>query len=987
MQKLFGVPITQLMVILVVLFIVVAVITGIIALRNRVMFKMAVRNVPRRRAQTALIVLGLMLATLLFSASLATGDTLSRSIRTQAVRDLGQVDVTVEAADRDPSGALAYFDENYFEKIRLALSNDSEVEGVALAIQESAPVVATATRLSEPQVNILGIAEEQNSGFDRLMDKGGSVLSLGSLRSNQIYISSELSNKLEARPGDTVQVFLGPTPVALEIAGVYEKGGNPAGKLSLVVPLKKLQEFDGKVGRINSVVITNSGGWIEGASHTDAVLSALGPLLEGTGLEAKPVKQDALDLADQVGSTFSTVFLVFAQFSIAAGGLLIFLIFVMLAAERKRELGIARAIGGQRGDVIRMFTFEGAIYALLSAAVGSVLGVLIGWGMTRIMAVAFGQMDLKLVFAFSWRSIIIAYVLGMVLTFTVVLISSWQVSRLNITRAIRDIPEPRIQRRGLKGLIVAILLPLLGLMLTMTGLQSEQLAVFMLGTSLIIIGVPLLVRRFGVPDRAAFTVAGLGLVVWWLLPVGALDPFLPEMQQGIEMFFLVGIMIVLGAVWMVIYNSDLLLAASVATLGRMRGLSPVLKTAVSYPMQNRFRTGVTLAMFSLVVFTLITMAFIVSSIGNLFNDTQRLSGGFHIRATTSYANPIPDMGNALDSSTVSANAFEAVASFSAAGVEVKQEGTNQEPVDFAIQGVDRGYTDNVTYKFALTAPGYDSPQEIWNALQNQPGTAVVSSMLVPTKRNFNVGGPMPPFRLEGFWMEDETLPEVYISATDPRTGNEQRLRVIGVVDPMAFYTQGIITSQETVNRLLGQPTPSQTYMFRLKEGQDAKTIAKALEANFLEHGFQAEVMADEIRTNAGTSIMINNLLQGFMGLGLVVGIAALGVIAARSVVERRQQIGVLRALGFQKEMVQLSFLLESSFIALLGIAIGIGLGFGLSYNLVEMMSDSLEGVTYHVPWLNILLVAGIAYVASLLTTYLPARQAANVYPAEALRYE
>ena len=41
-----------------------------------------------------------------------------------------------------------------------------------------------------------------------------------------------------------------------------------------------------------------------------------------------------------------------------------------------------------------------------------------------------------------------------------------------------------------------------------------------------------------------------------------------------------------------------------------------------------------------------------------------------------------------------------------------------------------------------------------------------------------------------------------------------------------------------------------------------------------------------------------------MGLGLVVGVAALGVISARSVVERRQQIGVLRAIGFRRRMVQ-----------------------------------------------------------------------------------
>ena len=114
---------------------------------------------------------------------------------------------------------------------------------------------------------------------------------------------------------------------------------------------------------------------------------------------------------------------------------------------------------------------------------------------------------------------------------------------------------------------------------------------------------------------------------------------------------------------------------------------------------------------------------------------------------------------------------------------------------------------------------------------------------------------------------------------------------------------------------------------------------------------------------------------------------ALGVIAARSVVERRQQIGILRAIGFQRGMVQLAFLLESSFIALLGIALGVGLGVALSYNLISSVSEDLEGMVYVVPWLNIVVVVVIAYGASLLTTFLPARQAANVYPAEALRYE
>ena len=129
------------------------------------------------------------------------------------------------------------------------------------------------------------------------------------------------------------------------------------------------------------------------------------------------------------------------------------------------------------------------------------------------------------------------------------------------------------------------------------------------------------------------------------------------------------------------------------------------------------------------------------------------------------------------------------------------------------------------------------------------------------------------------------------------------------------------------------------------------------------------------------------LLRGFMALGLVVGICALGVIAARSVVERRQQIGMMRALGFQRGQVRLTFLIESSFIALLGIGVGVTLGLGFSGTLIDNIREGFPGLEYRVPWSALLLVVVVGYAASLLTTYLPARRASKVYPAEALRYE
>ena len=86
-------------------------------------------------------------------------------------------------------------------------------------------------------------------------------------------------------------------------------------------------------------------------------------------------------------------------------------------------------------------------------------------------------------------------------------------------------------------------------------------------------------------------------------------------------------------------------------------------------------------------------------------------------------------------------------------------------------------------------------------------------------------------------------------------------------------------------------------------------------------------------------------------------------------------------------MVQLSFMLESSFIALLGIGLGVALAFGVSIDLTKQLQETFDAVTYVVPWGSIVPVVVIAYAASLLTTYLPARQASRIYPAEALRYD
>ena len=101
MTKLFGLPVGS---VLVVLVAALAIILGglvVLAARNRVFFRLGVRNARRRPGRTALIVAGSMLGTTIIAAALATGDTMSQTIRSSAVAALGRADVVVAARGVD----------------------------------------------------------------------------------------------------------------------------------------------------------------------------------------------------------------------------------------------------------------------------------------------------------------------------------------------------------------------------------------------------------------------------------------------------------------------------------------------------------------------------------------------------------------------------------------------------------------------------------------------------------------------------------------------------------------------------------------------------------------------------------------------------------------------------------------------------------------------------------------------------------------------
>jgi putative ABC transport system permease protein len=1000
MKEVFGVPVDTMLVVLATALGVAGGVLAVLAARNRVLFKLAVRNVGRRPARSALIVVGLMLGTAIIAAALATGDTMNHTVRATAVHALGETDETLgpRGAVDDIPGALGsatgmgWIDDSAVEYVEETVLRTDLVDGVMGAIVEGVAVQAPAQRQSEPSVVLFAADAQRMSGFSPIVGSEGRAISLDALRDGEVYLNRKAADELRVAAGDRVVVYAGDSRRAARVLDVVRFDGAGTADAALLMPLAEAQDLFGQPRKIRVVLVSNTGGPLAGARHSDDVARILQPTADQLGLEVQTLKKDALEDADAAGAAFVAFFTTFGTFSIAAGILLIFLIFVMLAAERRGELGIARAIGTRRGHLTEMFTFEGVAYDLLAAVVGVLLGVAFALGMVYLLAGALGASDadegFQIEFAVSPRSLVIAFAIGLLLTLVIVAVSAWRVSSMTISAAIRNLPEPPLPHRR-RRLGLALVGLLAGLGLAASGMSSGTATPLMLGTSLAIMSLVPLLRLAGVPERAAFTGCGLAVVVSLMLPWSLWEAVFGELAMDFGTWIVAGLLIVVGSVWVIVFNADVLLGLVMRVLGRVRSLAPVLRISIAYPLRARFRTGTTLAMFTLVVFTLVTGS---ASNGSFVHaiDVDDYGGGFDVRAGTVGTGAVPDMAAAVRRAPgLRAADYPVVGSQSVLAVQAKQLGAGRPEETYLVRGLDDSFLSHTTFGLGQRAEGYGSDEEVWNALRERPGLAVVDSFVVPRRDAFGFGV-VPDFQLSGFYYQEGQFEPIPVQVYDKQSAQIARVTVVGILKETAPpEMMGITTSQATLEQAFpGRVTPTIHY-FGLAPGVDPGEAAARLESSFLANGLEAQSIEEVVDDTIAANMTFNKLIQGFMGLGLVVGVAALGVISARAVVERRQQIGVMRAIGFRRRMVQTAFLLESSFVALTAIVVGTVLGLLLAWNIVAdtRRQPSWSNLELVVPWLNLLVIFLVVYAVALLATLAPAVRASRVGPAEALRYQ
>jgi putative ABC transport system permease protein len=938
------------------------------AIRNPTIRRLALRNVTRRRSEAALVILGSLLGTAIITAAFIVGDTLGASFRDRARTDLGPVDESVRAVGLGRADSVL---------AKLQTPPIPGVDGLLAATGAGASIASVGSdRRAEPFAGIDEINFDQARAFGGDIGATGMANAGATPTGDEAVIAKSLARKLNVAAGAKIDVFAFGHSKQFTVRQVLPDKGIVGGSCFVapgtIASLAGNSGLGGAFGAAvagrapsSTVLVSNDGGVFSGAKRTDAVTSAVKARLAGVpNTEVFKSKKDLLDQADGLSKQFRTVFSGIGSFSVIAGILLLVNIFVMLSDERKSELGMLRAIGLKRNQLVRAFGMEGAIYSVVSAACGVVAGIVVGRFVAILATAVFNRGDrfgggISLRFSLKPSSLILGFTIGAFISLVTVWGTSIRLGRLNVIRAIRDIVEaPAGRTQRLRSYVFSVLGILVGLVLLRAGAASNGWFGTLVGVPLAAVSSITLLRRFLSRRLAVGIGAGVALV-WGI----AVFTIFPDAFSNTQFFAFVaqGVILVGSATAIVATNDDVAIWA-VSKLGVSKR-TLAARLGFAYPLARVFRTSMLLGMYAIVVFTLTFLSvfshLFSAQIPKLARDT---SAGYQVLVDSNFSNPVPTAQLRQQTDVTDVATLDRAFPEWTTSAHPKRD-------RWSVSGYDDALLAHGVPALGDRMSRFGSDRAAWEGVMHDP-----SLIIVP-----------PDFLERGGPPGNGLKVGQKVRAYDGLSGHVAVLTIAAKIDGQDFTRNGPWVGKAFLHSFTTDITPSRHFV-AVAAGADAVTVAARLQGQLLDFGVQAKTFEGWISEFQSQQHGFLSLMQGYLGLGLVIGIAGLGVVMVRAVRERRRQIGMLRAMGFPSRMVRQMFLTEATFLAVQGIVLGTVLALVTSYSLLTHSSTfGGQGLGFQIPTVNILVVSAIALIASLAASAFPANQASKIRPAVALR--
>jgi len=966
------------------ILLIVLLVLGAFAARRRVLFRIGARNFIRHKSTSALVVAGLLIGSAILSAAAVLGDSVAFTIVRGTYEGYDLVDVEV----RDADGRV--FNASVSDALLVSAPLVALVDAAAPLLTTYARVNDTDSGQAEPFVAVQGFDPVLDRGFGPFEPRGRAGDLWGDeLNATLVYLNFRAADALDASEGDQLDLLLlnpgSPLPAnaAVRVAAIVEdsgKGGYGA-TATVFFRLDVLQAVFNLSGSVSVVRFSAPGDREAGVLSSGPLAESARSVIAGLGapgarLEVQEVKADALEQAQQASEGIRIFLTIMGSFSIIAGVVLIINIFTMLAEERKVELGMGRAMGMRRSSLVQLFVFEGLTYAVAAAAAGTLVGIAIGAILIGTLNSVFGTLGASLPIVIVPGSMIDAFAIGVLLTLATICFAAYRLSRFNIIVAVRDLPEPVTERASRRFAYAGTAVGILTLLLAIASRGNSSIMSLLLAVAVIAFSVPLSRR---VPSRWAYSGGALGALAVVLWNLGSQSPGEGGIESFAAGFIGAGVVIVFAAVLIVIANSDYVSAGLARLMFASRSLRPAAKVSAAYPLYRRFRTGSTVAMFGLVLFTIVVLSIFTGIFSSDIDAQLRdQSGGYDIMGTSLTSVTLTNASSAsmrdrverfVQFGSVNAPVLARDRLLSQGGGGFGPGGGDAGGGLVTVLGADPAFTSGDAPVLSEIAPGYDRASA-WSAVENGTGTVLTSSVL-------GGGGFGPPGGNNSAVRLGEPVQINFTSGP---------MNVTAVGTTQSFFMQGIIVSRSVLLSAFPGDTRavnSTFFFFKSRDTADLPELTHDLERELGTIGMNTVNLRETLEFVLAAFNTIFLLFQSFLALGLVVGIAGLAIITARNVVERKREIGVLRALGFRRSLVLKSQLIEVLLVVSLGVVIGLVVGIAFAAQLFA--SSEIAGVTLTIPWDRLGIIFLITYAAVLLASIVPVLRAARIRPSEALR--
>lgn len=222
-----------------------------------------------------------------------------------------------------------------------------------------------------PHINVTGTTDPNSvSPTGGTLTLSSGALIDGSSSSYTALVGTDLATKNSLKVGSTFTAY-GQT---MTVSGIFSSG-NTFLDSGIIMPLKTVQTLTSQAGAVSSVKAT-----VDSSDNVNSTVTALKSELGSAADITSQAEQATASVASL--QSISNLALAGVVGATIAGAVIVLLAMVMIVRERRREIGVIKAIGGTNGKVITQFMTEALTLTIIGSIVGLVLGVLVSGPMT-----------------------------------------------------------------------------------------------------------------------------------------------------------------------------------------------------------------------------------------------------------------------------------------------------------------------------------------------------------------------------------------------------------------------------------------------------------------------------------------------------------------------------------------------------------------------------------------------------------------------------